>query len=112
MGLQAGSSAGSLEEITMFARVSTYKTGPDTVSDAPSEDIIRRALEMPGCLGIYYLNGKENGKDLSITLWESEEAMTESREAANKIRTEASTAEKTQILAVEEFAVTVSNLKG
>lgn len=96
----------------MFARVSTFKTGPDTVSDAPSEDIVRRALEVPGCLGIYYLNGKETGKDLSITLWESEEAMTASRELANKIRAEASAAEKTQIVAVEEFDVTVSNLKG
>ncbi|MDQ6752278.1 MAG: antibiotic biosynthesis monooxygenase [Actinomycetota bacterium] len=95
----------------MYARVSTYQTGPDTISDAPSEDTVRRAREMPGCLGIYYLNGKEAGKDLSITLWESEEAMTESRAAANKIRAEASAAEKTQILAVEEFEVTVSNLK-
>ncbi|RNL57971.1 hypothetical protein D7003_05015 [Arthrobacter oryzae] len=98
--------------MAMFARVSTYKTGPETISDAPSEDIMGRALEMPGCLGIYYLNGKEAGKDLSITLWESEEAMTESREAANKIRAEASAAEKIQIVAVEEFEVTASNLKG
>ncbi|MEX1079415.1 MAG: hypothetical protein WED09_09945 [Homoserinimonas sp.] len=96
----------------MFARVSTYKTGPDTTSDAPSEDIVRRALEMPGCLGIYYLNGEEFGKDLSITLWQSEEAMIESREAANRIREEASAAERTQILAVEEYKVTASSLKG
>lgn len=96
----------------MFARVSTYKTGPETIADAPSEDIIRRALDVPGCLGIYYLKGKETGKDLSITLWESEDAMVMSREAANKIRADASAAENTQIVAVEEFDVTVNNLKG
>ncbi|MDQ0575883.1 hypothetical protein [Agromyces albus] len=95
----------------MFARVSTYETGPETPSDAPSEDIINRALEMSGCRGIYYLHGKGAGKDLSITLWETEEAMAASRETANRIRTEASAAQNTQILAVEEFEVSVSTLK-
>ena len=46
----------------MFARVSTYKTGPETTADAPSEDIVKRVLEIPGCRGIYYLNGKETDK--------------------------------------------------
>lgn len=96
----------------MHARVSSYKTGPESISDAPSDDVIKQALEMPGCLGIYYLNGKEAGKHLSITLWDTEEAMSASRETANKIRTEASTAQKTQILEVEEFEVTASRLKG
>jgi heme-degrading monooxygenase HmoA len=66
---------------------------------------------MPGCRGIYYLNGKETGTNLSITLWDSEESMVTSRETANKIREEASAAQRTQILAVEEFEVAVSNLK-
>jgi heme-degrading monooxygenase HmoA len=95
----------------MFARVSTYETSPETPSEAPSEDIITRALEMSGCRGIYYLNGKGTGKDLSITLWETEEDMAASRETANRIRAEASAAQKTQILAVEEFEVSVSSLK-
>ncbi|MBE4717252.1 hypothetical protein DAD99_03530 [Pseudarthrobacter sp. AB1] len=95
----------------MFARVSTYGTGPETISDAPSEDIINRVLEIPGCKGIYYLRGKSAGKDLSITLWDSEDSMSASRETANKIRTETSAAEGTQILAVEEFEVTASSFK-
>lgn len=95
----------------MFARVSTYKTSPDTIPGAPSEEVMSRVLEMPGCLGIYYLSGKESGKDLSMTLWESEGAMSDSREAANTIRTEVSAAEKTEIVAVEEFEVIASNLK-
>ncbi len=94
----------------MFARVSTYKTGPETVSDTPSEDIVRRVLQLSGCKGIYYLNGKESDKAISITLWDTEEAMTESRQEANKIRKENSEAEKTQIVEVEEFEVTVSSL--
>lgn len=95
----------------MFARVSTYKTGPETTADAPAEDVVKSVLEIPGCRGIYYLNGKETDKALSITLWDTEEAMVASREAANKIRTESSDAQKTQILEVEEFEVTTSSLK-
>ena len=94
----------------MFARVSTFKRGPETVSDAPSEDIVSRVLRVPGCKGIYYLNGKESDKALSITLWDSEEAMAASREEANKIRKESSEEEKVQIADVEEFEVTVSSL--
>ncbi len=94
----------------MFARVSTYKRGPETVSDAPSEDMVSRVLRIPGCRGIYYLNGKESDKALSITLWDSEEAMASSREEANKIRKESSEEEKVQIVEVEEFEVTISSL--
>lgn len=94
----------------MFARVSTYKTGPETLSDTPSEEIVSRVRQIPGCRGIYYLSGKEAGKAISITLWDTEEAMTASRQEANKIRKENSDAEKTDIIAVEEFEVTVSSL--
>jgi heme-degrading monooxygenase HmoA len=106
-GFQLGTIGGK----SMFARVSTYKTGPETTSDAPTEDIIKRTLEIPGCRGIYYLNAKETDKALSITLWDTEEALTASQQAANKLRTETSDAQKTQILEVEEFEVTASNLK-
>lgn len=54
---------------------------------------------------------ERNRQRPSITLWDSEEAMTASRETANRLRTEASTAEKTEILALEEFDVTVSSLR-
>lgn len=94
----------------MFARVSTYSTGADTTSDAPADEIIRRVLEMPGCRGIYYLRGRESGTDLSITLWDSEESMSTSREQANRIRKETSDAEKRQIISVEEYEVTASSV--
>lgn len=95
----------------MFARVSTFTSGPDATSTAPSEEIVRRALEMDRCLGVYYFTGREAGNDLAITLWQSEEAMTESREMATKIRTDISTTDKKEIAAVEEYEVTVNNLK-
>jgi heme-degrading monooxygenase HmoA len=96
-------------EKAMFARVSTYKTGPDSVA-APSDDVVKRALEMPGCVGIYYLNGKDADTALSITLWDTEAALTASQETANRIRSDTSAAQKTEILNVEEFEVTTNAL--
>ena len=95
----------------MFARVSTYQPGPDS-SGAPSEDTANRVLQLPGCLGIYYLLGKDKNKSLSITLWEDEQALTGSQEAAAKIRTETSAEQHMEILGVEEFEVLTRQLKG
>jgi heme-degrading monooxygenase HmoA len=96
-------------EKAMFARVSTYKTGPDSIAK-PADDVVKTVLEVPGCLGIYYLNGKDADKALSITLWDTEESLTASQVTANKIRSETSTAQKTEILDVEEFEVTTNAL--
>ncbi|MDQ1608430.1 MAG: hypothetical protein QOE16_1162 [Microbacteriaceae bacterium] len=95
----------------MFARVSTYKTGPETISDAPTQEILKRVLENPGCRGVYFLNGTESDKALSITLWDTEEALTASQQAANVIRADTSREQNIEILEVEEFEVTASSLK-
>jgi hypothetical protein len=94
----------------MFARVSTYRPGPDSTG-APSEDTVNRVLELPGCLGIYYLLGKD-GKSLSITLWEDEAALAGSQQATSKIRSETSAEQHMQILGVEEFEVLTRQLRG
>lgn len=93
----------------MFARVSTYRTAPDNTGE-PSEDTVNRVLQMPGCRGIYYLLGKDN-QSLSITLWDDEESLAGSEEAANRIRSETSAEKNMQILGVEEFAVLTRQLK-
>lgn len=93
----------------MFARVSTYHPAPDTTG-APSEETVQLVLGLPGCKGIYYLLGKDN-QSLSITLWEDEEALAGSQEAANRIRTETSAEKHMEILGVEEFEVLTQQLK-
>ena len=72
---------------------------------------MKRVLEVPGCLGIYYLNGKDADTALSITLWDTEDALTASQETGNRIRSETSAAQKTEILDVEEFEVTANAMK-
>lgn len=93
----------------MFARISTFQTGPDSMNEV-SEDTVDQVLQMPGCRGMYYLRGKDD-KSLSITLWDDEEALTASEEAANKIRSEVSTEHRMQILGVEAFEVLTQKLK-
>ncbi|GGI00447.1 antibiotic biosynthesis monooxygenase [Arthrobacter liuii] len=95
----------------MFARVSTYKTDPAATADAPTEETVKRVLEIPGCRGIYFLYAKDSQKALSITLWESEEALDASQQAANAIRSDSSKEQNSQIVDVEQFEVTVSSIK-
>jgi heme-degrading monooxygenase HmoA len=93
----------------MFARVSTYKTSPGTTGE-PAEETVRRVLELPGCVGLYYLKGKDD-KSLSITLWNTQETLVESQQPAGRIRDESSREQNMQILDVEEFEVLTQHLK-
>ena len=93
----------------MFARVSTYKTSLGTTGK-PSEETVRRVLELPGCVGLYYLKGQDD-KSLSITLWNTQEALLESQEPAGRIRSETSREQDMQILDVEEYEVLTEHLK-
>lgn len=99
----------SFERNTMFARVSTYRPGPDSTG-APSEGTVRQVLDLQGCRGIYYLFGKDN-KSLSITLWDDEKALSGSRQVADRIRSETSADQHMEILGVEEFEVLTRQTK-
>ncbi|MCG2624351.1 hypothetical protein LVY72_20885 [Arthrobacter sp. I2-34] len=93
----------------MFARVSTYQGSQDT-SSGPAADIVRRVLELPGCRGFYFMNGKGNGKSLSIAIYDTEEHLAASKETANKLRSEASSALTLEVLDVEEYEIVTSEL--
>ena len=93
----------------MFARVSTYQPAPDSTG-APSEETVRRVLELPGCKGIYYLLGNDNGS-LGITLWDDASALAGSRQAADRIRAETTQEQHMETLGVEEFEVLTRELR-
>lgn len=93
----------------MFARVSTYRPAPDNTG-APTEETVSQVLALPGCKGIYYLLGKEN-TSLSITLWDDEDALAGSRQAADQIRSETSAEQHMEVLGVDEFDVLTQHLK-
>lgn len=95
----------------MWARVSSYQGSPEQVDRASAnlpDDALR---EMSGFECAYLLTDRESGKALTITLWENEEALRESEERANQLRSqvagdlgasEAPTVERYEVASVVE----------
>jgi len=69
------------------------------------EEILPTGKEDPGFKGLIALGDRQSGKALSITLWESEEAMRVSEEAANRLREESAEAGGDTIASVERYEV-------
>jgi heme-degrading monooxygenase HmoA len=73
----------------MFARVTTTQGSPEQYDQNAhyiQEQLVPMLKQMPGLKGAYLLADRQTGKALSITLWETEEAMNASAQAANQIR--------------------------
>ena len=69
----------------MFARVSTFQSPVDKLAE--SEEVLKNEIvpgvqEFDGERGVISLVDRQSGKSLAITLWETEEAMRASEEAA------------------------------
>jgi len=92
----------------MYARVCTYRTEPGTTG-APTEETVKRVLDLPGCRGLQYLKG-QGDRSLSITLWETEEAMAASHQPADQIRAETTREQHMQVLDVEEYEILTNRL--
>lgn len=91
----------------MFARVSRYEVPLDKLDAdiAGAEATTKRVEAMPGSLGLYYLVDRETGKTMSITLWDDEDAMRASEQAANALRGETSSAVDSHVVAIERYEV-------
>jgi len=91
----------------MHARVSRYEVPIDKLEEdvAGLDDTVAKVAAMPGSLGLYYLVDREAGKTMSVTLWESEQAMRDSETAADHLRDETSSAVSAKVLAVERYEV-------
>ena len=63
-----------------------------------------------GFLGILLLFDRESGRSLSVTLWESEEEMKASEDAARRARTESAEAAGEIIVGVERYEVVLQEL--
>ena len=97
----------------MFARVSTFQGPPDQTAEGirvAREQILPAARLQDGFLGIYLLYDRERGRSLAITLWETEEDMRASEEAALRARTESAEASGDVILGVERYEVALQEL--
>lgn len=76
----------------MHARVSTLQGSTDQIDegiDRIRETTVPVVKEIDGFKGILSLVDRQTGKGLTVTLWESEEALQASEEEANRLRREA-----------------------
>jgi heme-degrading monooxygenase HmoA len=97
----------------MFARVSTFQGPPDRTAEGirvAREQILPAARLQDGFLGIFLLFDRESGRSLSVTLWESEEEMKASEDAAVRARTESAEAAGEIIVGVERYEVVLQEL--
>ena len=96
----------------MFARVSTYQGPPELIDEGiriGKEQILPQARQLDGFKGVYFLVERHSGKHLTITLWESEEAMRASEQAANRLRSEDAEAAGAMVKSVERYEVVLSS---
>jgi heme-degrading monooxygenase HmoA len=98
----------------MHARVSSYQSPPEQLTDAAVDytraNLLPRVFEMEGNRGAIFLMDRETGKTMTITLWDSEEAMRASEEKANQVRGDAAQATSGTIGDIERFEAPVLEL--
>ena len=95
----------------MFARVTTYRGDPGQIDEGLNyarESILPRVQQLDGFEGVYYLVDRESGKALTITLWESEEAMRASEEEADRLRSLSAESASATVQDVERYEVGIS----
>jgi len=76
----------------MFARVSIVQGKPGKMDEGIKhyrETLLPEAKKMTGFKGAYLLVDRKTGKNLGITLWDTEKNMQASTAAANRLRTQA-----------------------
>lgn len=97
----------------MFARVSTFEETTESIEEAlqRTADVLTKVAALSGFTGVYYLVDRSSGKTLAITLWETEEAMRESEEAANRIRSDEAAASGGRIVSVDRYEVAAAELR-
>jgi heme-degrading monooxygenase HmoA len=100
----------------MFARVTTFEGPREHVDDfhhALVEHVLPALRRLEGYRGVLILADRKGGKVLGVALWESEEAMGASEQAAYWFRTYGSEAASERVTSVQRYEVVFSEvLKG
>jgi heme-degrading monooxygenase HmoA len=97
----------------MHARVSTFEGTPESVDRAieQGEEIAPAVKAMAGSKGLIFLADRSAGRSISITLWETEEAMRATEEAANRLRRDAAEAAGESVTRVDRYEVIVFDVE-
>ncbi len=91
----------------MFARVSTYELGEGRASEAASafEPAIEGIRDLEGFVDGFFLVERDGQHAMTITLWESLDAMERSRIATTRVRNEAAHQVGATVTASYEYEV-------
>ena len=93
----------------MLARVARYEVTSDRIADAVDAfgSAGKEIEQLDGFAGGYVLVDHEDGRTMTITLWENQAVLDESEAAARSARNKASGAVEGSVLSVETFEVAV-----
>ena len=87
----------------MHARVSVYSGSAERADDLVRAFEATPLRDLPGVKEAVLLLDRSSGKAITITYWESEDAMRASAEGANRMRSQAMDASGGSVASVETF---------
>lgn len=99
----------------MFARVSTFEGSPDQLDEGTRyarENVLPSARQDAGWKGVISLVDRNTGKALTITLWDSEQAMRATEQDADKLRSDIASSSRATIKGVERYEVAIFEVEG
>jgi heme-degrading monooxygenase HmoA len=91
----------------MYARVSRYSGDAERLA-AGFEAVTGELERIDGFAQAFFLTDRESARAISITLWESKEALDASAGAAHRMRTQASEPADATIEGVESYDVVLT----
>ena len=91
----------------MYARVSTYRGDGERLLDGFA-DLTEPLAAIDGFSHAYFMVDRESGKGMSITIWETEEALNASVEKANELREKGAAAGGAEIESVQHYEIGVT----
>jgi heme-degrading monooxygenase HmoA len=91
----------------VFARVSRYRGDAARLREG-FEAVTAELEQLEGFSHAYFLTNREHSRAMSITVWDSEEALTASAERAHRMRTQATEPADATIESVESYEVVLT----
>jgi heme-degrading monooxygenase HmoA len=91
----------------MLARVARYEVPSDRIDEAVESfgQAASEVEQLEGFAGGYLFVDHEDGRTMTLTLWENQAALENSERSAGKLRREAASSVEGSVLSVEKFEV-------
>jgi heme-degrading monooxygenase HmoA len=107
--------AGERRDVAMHARMTTLEGSPGRMDEGVREvreDVLPQLQQQDGFKGFLALGDRHSGKLVGITFWESEQAMRDAEEVADRMRSESAEEIGDIIVGVERFEVGLFEMSG